>query len=223
METLPARRQRREEPLEVLVQERVMTDLVVELGELVGRRELAVHQQPCDLEVRRVLGELFDRIAAVAEDALLAVDVRDRGARGGRVDEAVVERGETGLAGERREVDARVALRRGMDREFRRAAREGQRRGVGPVGPGRFVHDVAHGISCDRHLAPALRPGVGRRARPEYSLDVRTAHCRIHQQMLVPIGGCHDTAVARSRSAAAAIRASGAVSDSRTCSGKCAP
>ena len=41
-------------------------------------RQLAVDEQVGDLEVGRLLGELLDRVAAVLEDALVAVDVRDR-------------------------------------------------------------------------------------------------------------------------------------------------
>jgi hypothetical protein len=52
-------------------------------SELVGRR-LAVEQQPGDLEVRAVLRELLDRVAAIAQDALVAVDEGDR-RLGGRV------------------------------------------------------------------------------------------------------------------------------------------
>jgi hypothetical protein len=37
-----------------------------------------VHEQIRDLEIGRLLGQLLDRIAAVFEDALVAVDVRDR-------------------------------------------------------------------------------------------------------------------------------------------------
>ena len=42
------------------------------------RRQLAVDEQVGDLEVGRLLGELLDRVAAVLEDALVAVDVGDR-------------------------------------------------------------------------------------------------------------------------------------------------
>src|SRR5881394_679728 len=42
---------------------------------------LAVDEQVGDLEVRGLLGELLDRIPAVLEDPLVAVDVRDRRAR----------------------------------------------------------------------------------------------------------------------------------------------
>ena len=48
-------------------------------------RQRAVDQQVGDLEVGRVLAELLDRIAAVLEDAGVAVDVGDRAAAGGRV------------------------------------------------------------------------------------------------------------------------------------------
>ena len=44
------------------------------------RRELAVDEQVGDLEVGGLLGELLDRVAAVAEDPRVAVDVGDRGA-----------------------------------------------------------------------------------------------------------------------------------------------
>ena len=51
----------------------------------VGRR--AVDQQVGDLEVGRVLAQLLDRVAAVLEDARVAVDVGDRAAARGRVHE----------------------------------------------------------------------------------------------------------------------------------------
>ena len=44
------------------------------LVELRLGRQLAVDQQVGDLEVGGLLGELLDRIAAVLEDALVAVD-----------------------------------------------------------------------------------------------------------------------------------------------------
>jgi hypothetical protein len=45
--------------------------------------QLTVQQERRRLEERRVLGELLDGVAAVLEDALVAVDERDA-ARGGR-------------------------------------------------------------------------------------------------------------------------------------------
>ena len=214
-------RQRREEPLEVLVEQRVATDLLVELAELVGARQRAVDEEPGDLEVGGVLGELLDRVAAIAQDALLAVDVRDLGLGGRGVHEAVVEPREARLAGEGRQVDARGAVDGRPDRELGGAAREGQGGGVGLLSV-RIVHDVAHGASCDRHLRGHLLSGPGpKRPRPEYSLDVVAAHCCIRQDIGRSVGGLHRMprqarADAPNRSAAAAIRSSVAVSERRT-------
>ena len=74
--------------------------------------KLAVDQQVGDLEVARPLGELLDRVAAVLEDALLAVDVRDRGAtrRGRHVGGVVGHQAEVVL------VDLDVAKLGGADR-----------------------------------------------------------------------------------------------------------
>ncbi len=64
----------------------------VELGQLGRRRQLAVDQQVADLEeASTVLGQLLDRVAAVAQDAGVAVDVGDRRGAGRGVDEAGVE------------------------------------------------------------------------------------------------------------------------------------
>ena len=66
------------EALHVFVQQRVLADLVAELVALGLGRELAVDEQARGLEERRVLlvGERVDVVAAVAEDAGVAVDVR---------------------------------------------------------------------------------------------------------------------------------------------------
>ena len=75
------------EVLDVLVHERVDRDLVDPLLELGLGRQLAVDQQVGDLEVGRVLAQLLDRVAAVLEDARVAVDVGDRAAARRRVHE----------------------------------------------------------------------------------------------------------------------------------------
>jgi len=71
---------------DVLVDEGVERDLPLPHVELVGGRELAVEEQVGDLEERRVLGELLDRIPPVPEDARVTVEVGDRALtrRGGR-------------------------------------------------------------------------------------------------------------------------------------------
>ena len=73
-----------QEPLaHVLVDERVHGDLVVPGFELGLGRQLAVQQEVGHLEVGRVLGQLFDRIAPVAQDALVAVEIGDGALAGG--------------------------------------------------------------------------------------------------------------------------------------------
>ncbi len=62
---------------DVLVEHRVMGDRVLEILQLVLLRQLAVIEQVRHLEEARLLGELLDRVAAVAEDALVAVDEGD--------------------------------------------------------------------------------------------------------------------------------------------------
>ena len=54
-----------------------MGDAIVEIVLLRLRRQLAVEQQVAGLEEVAVLGELLDRIAAIEQDALVAVDIGD--------------------------------------------------------------------------------------------------------------------------------------------------
>jgi hypothetical protein len=60
-----------EEPLELLVEQGVLPDALLPIGQLDGRRELAVDEQVRGLEEGRLLGQLLDRVAAVAQDAIL--------------------------------------------------------------------------------------------------------------------------------------------------------
>ena len=75
------------ELLDVLVDEGVVGDLEDPLVELLLGRQRAVDQEIGDLEVRGLLAELVDRIAAVLENPGLAVDVTDRAAHRRRVRE----------------------------------------------------------------------------------------------------------------------------------------
>jgi len=72
-------------------QRRLGEHLLGELGELGLRGVLTVDEQVGDLEEGRVVGELVDRVPAVTEDALVAVDVGDRGGARGGVDEPDVQ------------------------------------------------------------------------------------------------------------------------------------
>jgi len=80
------------------VDESVVSDLLDPrpgLG-LVG--QLAVDQQMCDVEETALLGEFFDRIPAVAEDAPLTIDERDRRPATGRVQERRIVREQPAIA-----------------------------------------------------------------------------------------------------------------------------
>ena len=61
----------------LLVHHRVAGDAIVEIGLLRGGRQFAVEQQVAGLEEVAVLGELVDRIAAIEQDARVAVDIGD--------------------------------------------------------------------------------------------------------------------------------------------------
>ena len=92
------------EPLaHVLVDEGVVGDLVDPLVELLGGGQLSVDQQVRHLEVGRLLGQLLDRVAAVAQHAVVAVEVGDRARGQGRRHERRV-----------REPDARQQLAPGV-------------------------------------------------------------------------------------------------------------
>ena len=94
------------------MQQRVPLDLGGELLQLFLGRQFAVDQQVADLDERRLLGELLDRVAAVAQDARVAVDVGDGALGGGGVDEAAVEGGVAGLGEQRTQRDSVGALGR---------------------------------------------------------------------------------------------------------------
>ena len=68
-----------EEPAHLLVHHRVMDHAVDEVGLLAGGRQFAVEQEIAGLEKIAVLGEIGDRIAAVEQDAFVAVDISDLG------------------------------------------------------------------------------------------------------------------------------------------------
>jgi hypothetical protein len=144
-------RQRPEEALEVLVQHRVPRDLAGEGRQLGARRQLPVHEQPGDLEEGAALGQLLDRVPAVAQDALLAVDVRDRAAARPGVRVARVERDHPGRAAQATDVDRHLVLRAAQDGQARALAVARDLRGFESLLPFRL----------DRHgLASAARRGV---------------------------------------------------------------
>ncbi|CAB4757798.1 unannotated protein [freshwater metagenome] len=80
-----------EEPAQILVQHRVLAYTRLEVVELGLRWQLTVDEQVRGLEERGLLGQLFDRIAAVAQDARVTVDIGDRRGAGRRIEEAMIE------------------------------------------------------------------------------------------------------------------------------------
>ena len=151
-----------EEAAHLLMHHGVARDAVVEVGFLRWRRQFAIEQQVTGLEEVAVLGELLDRIAAIEQDAFIAVDVGDLGftARG---------RGEAGIVSEH----AALAIKLGdvehvradralVDREVPVLVSDGNRT-VG-IGGGFGVHGRALGIgsgqrACENQRREACRGG----------------------------------------------------------------
>ena len=127
----------------VRVHVRVRAHVVLPPVELLGGRQLPLEQEIRRLEEARLLGELLDRVAAVAEDACVAVDVGDRAATRGRIQEGGVEREQAEL----REIGG--TDRAVLDRERVLAAGpvvdDGQRPGRG----GRFRYERSHETSIN--------------------------------------------------------------------------
>ena len=89
----------------LLVHHGVARDGVVEILELALGRQLAVQQQVADLEEVGLLRQLFDGIAAIEQDALVAVDVGDAGRAVGRRCEARIVGEAAGVAVQPADVD----------------------------------------------------------------------------------------------------------------------
>ena len=106
------------EVLEVFGHQRLRGDAGLEGRELRRRGELPVEQEVRDLDEGRLLRELLDGVAAVAQDALLAVEEGDRAGGGGGVQEAGVERHEAGAGPQLRDVDPALLLRSHGEREL---------------------------------------------------------------------------------------------------------
>src|SRR5215207_5261586 len=85
------------ELLDVLVHEGVVGDVIYPLVVLLGGGQLAVDEQVRHLEVIGLLRKLLDRIAAVGELPVVAVEVGDGAAAGRGVDESRIEAGQPGV------------------------------------------------------------------------------------------------------------------------------
>src|SRR5690606_15624973 len=114
-----------EEAQQRLVDHRVRADRFVERRELVGSRELAVHEQVRNFEEARQLGELLDRVTAVKQHAFFAVDVRDCALAARGSGKTRVEREDVTLAIELRNAQYFWPDRRLADGKLRLFARGG--------------------------------------------------------------------------------------------------
>ena len=81
------------EPIKLLVEHGVIGDGVFELFEFLSARKFAVQKQVADLQKAGALCKLINRIAAVQQNALIAIDKGDLAFAGGR-------RGEARIVGE---------------------------------------------------------------------------------------------------------------------------
>ena len=109
-----------EEAAHLLVDHRVPGDAEVEIGLLRRGRQFAVKQQIAGLQEVAVLGELLDRIAAVEQDAFVAVDIGDLGFAACRGGEAGIVGEHAALAVELGDVEHVRADRAAVDRKIPR-------------------------------------------------------------------------------------------------------
>src|SRR5690606_3927864 len=72
--------------LHVLVQHRVVANVLAKSIGLLACGQLPIHQQVSRLEKIAVLGERLDRVAAVTEDTFFTIEERDRAASAAGVD-----------------------------------------------------------------------------------------------------------------------------------------
>ena len=107
-----------EEAVHLVVHHGVARDPVVEIRLLGRAGQLAEQHQVGGLEEVAVLGELLDRVAAIEQHALVAVDISDLRLAGGGRGEARIEGELAGLGVELADIDHVGADRSGLDGQF---------------------------------------------------------------------------------------------------------
>ena len=100
-----------EEPAHVFVDHRMPREQALPPAELFVRGQMAVDEQVGRLREGAPLAQLLDGNAAIAEDALLAVEKGDRALRGGGVHEGGIESDQTGFRAQVGDFDSLLALR----------------------------------------------------------------------------------------------------------------
>jgi hypothetical protein len=104
--------------LERLVQGGVVGQAVAELLQLGLVGQVAEYQEPHDLDEARMLGELLDRDAPVAEDPLLAVDEGDTALARTGIPKAGIEGDQAGAVAELGNIQGLLALGALDDRQL---------------------------------------------------------------------------------------------------------
>ena len=137
--------------------------------ELLPRRKLAPDEEVGDLEEGGVLGELLDRVAAVAEHALLAVEVGDRARAGSGVAVAGVVGDQSGLGAQAADVERVVALGAGHDRQLDLAVADAQR-GAGRAGRGLGAHASSSSTAARSSSSSAVVAAILARANSPCSM-----------------------------------------------------
>ena len=178
-----------EEPAHLLVHHGVARDAVVEVGLLRRRRQFAVEQQVAGLQEVAVLGQLLDRIAAIEQDALVAVDIGDLGLAARRRGEAGVVGEHAALAVELGDVEHVRADRAVVDREIPVLVADGDRAGLF-VGVRLGVHgralELAASSARETVGRKGVTPGSGVRVPAAFWVAHPSVRCKIAQGVQLP-------------------------------------
>ena len=130
------------EAAHLLVDHRVASHAIVEIGLLRLGRQFAVKQQVTGFQEVPVLGQLLDRIAAIKQDTLVAVDIGDLGLAACRGSKPGIVGEHPALTVKLRDIDDLGTDRAGMDRQVPIVVIDGQRAGF-ILGAGFGVHGRA--------------------------------------------------------------------------------
>ena len=177
-----------EEPAHLLVHHRVVGHPIVEIRLLRGGRQFAIEQQVAGFQKIAMLGDLLDRIAAIKQDAFVAVDIGDLGF-------ATSGRGEAGIVSEDASLLVKLADVHdvGTNRSLVKRKRpvlvaKGQCAGFGGS-TGLCTHDRAlsfpPGGPRPSHRRDGSEPHQARRERSGCWVTHPSVHCKMR-----PLGAC---------------------------------
>ena len=161
-----------EETAHLLVDHGVTGHTIVEIVLLAGRRQFAVKKQVADFEEVALFGELIDRIAAVKQHALVAVDIGDLGLAGGGRGEARIVGERAGLLVEGCDIDHIRPDRPAAYRQFDVLAVEVE-----------FCGSVGHGVSLLKmtRLACVAAGALGQLSPVSYMISIALPSCEARE------------------------------------------